>query len=125
MNISIINSRIINCNKGIVAHKSININTNDLYFERVDTCIEIINDDNTSLETAIPEIINSKLTTHKLNNSKNLEKQTQKIIRDLYNLEIKSKLQKDFNSLKKIRMLKGIIGSKKFHHLYYSLRSNL
>ena len=45
MNISITNCSFMNCGKGIVAHKSVNLIASELYFEKVDTCIEIRNDD--------------------------------------------------------------------------------
>ena len=118
MNISITNCSFMNCGKGIVAHKSVNLIASELYFEKVDTCIEIRNDDYKYLENQTIGTIKLAPTSYNL-------KQSQNIIRDLFNLEIKFKCQKDFKSLTIIRMLKGIVGSKKFHHQYASLKSNL
>ena len=126
MNISITNCSFMNCGKDIVAHKSVNLIASELYFEKVDTCIEIRNDDYKYLENQTIGTIKLAPTSYNLkHSSKSLEKQSQNIIRDLFNLEIKFKCQKDFKSLTIIRMLKGIVGSKKFHHQYASLKSNL
>lgn len=50
-----------------------------------------------------------------------LEKEFREIIQNLFNLEINSIINKDFYTLKKIRILKGLIGSKEFQNIYSSL----
>jgi hypothetical protein len=120
MNI-ISNCSFINCGVGISAPKSANLLINGAYFERVGTCYEFRNDDEPAKPLIVPRSEKISLS-EKIKVSRNpLEKEFREIIQNLFNLEINSIINKDFYTLKKIRILKGLIGSKEFQNIYSSL----
>ncbi|MFP5084615.1 hypothetical protein [Acinetobacter pittii] len=79
-------------------------------FKNVQTCYEIRK---VAKKTSEP---NKKV---KKDNGLNVD--INQVIQNLHNLEIQSKMNKDFEQLEKIRKLKGLIGSKKFICEYFNL----
>lgn len=80
------------------------------YFKDVETCYEI-------------KEVSKKINTQNKNSviDDELDQDIKKVIQNLHNLEIQSKIDKDFEKLKKVRKLKGLIGSKKFISEYLTL----
>lgn len=80
-------------------------------FKNVGTCYEVRSGSKKISKQNSISVIDEKL---------NLD--TNEVIQNLHNLEIQSKMNNDFEQLKKIRKLKGLIGSKKFIREYLTLR---
>jgi hypothetical protein len=81
-----------------------------VHFKNVGTCYEIRKAYSKTSTQNTTSITDDKL---------NLD--IKNVIQNLYNLEIQSKINKDFEKLNKIRKLKGLIGSKKFVPEYLAL----
>lgn len=113
MNI-ISNWTFIDCDIGIIASKSENLLINKTYFERVNTCYQFSDDNKTLQPIRIPEI--EKVSTFKKKSVcvNPLKKDFQRIIQNLFNLEVTAKITNDLYTLKQIRKLKGLVGSKYF-----------
>ncbi|MDO7395615.1 hypothetical protein Q5X42_17090 [Acinetobacter baumannii] len=79
-------------------------------FENVGTCYEV-----RSSSKKISKQKSISVTDEKFKFDVN------KVIQNLHNLEMQAKRNKDFEKLKKIRKLKGLIGSKKFLYEYLVL----
>lgn len=121
--ININNLTIIDCKVGIKAPKTANMSINGAYFERVETCYDFHDVPYTaSVEQKISSLKNIKMIV-KNNNASNLEieRKSKEIIQNLFNLEITSKINKDLDQVKKIRKIKGLVGSKSFNDVYSTL----
>lgn len=113
---------------GISISENINADIKGGKFQNVGTCYEIRKEKNicnTTLNSASTPIIPAKpIKSMKSNNSKIQENEVAQIIRNLLNLEINSKINKDSEQLKKIRRLKGLIGTDDFEKEYSKLFGN-
>ena len=117
MNI-ISNCSFIDCGIGISAPKSANLIISGAYFERVNTCYQFRDDNEPLQPIRIPEI--EKVSTFKEKRVcvNSLEKDFQRIIQNLFNLEVTARITNDLYTLKQIRKLKGLVGSKYFQANY-------
>ncbi|OCY22077.1 hypothetical protein [Acinetobacter pittii] len=109
--IRITNFRFHNFKTAICATEYCELIVENAYFENVQTCYEV------KKVRKKTDKQNKKLTS---NNELNLD--IKEVIQNLHNLEIQSKMNKDFEQLKKIKKLKGLIGSKEFICEYLALR---
>lgn len=116
--ITINNCSFIDCGIGISAPKSANLLINGTYFERVGTCYQFT-DDNEPLKPLTIPTSEKVSTSKKIRVSLNpLEKEFREIIQNLFNLEITSRINNDFYTLKQVRKLKGLVGSSDFQNSY-------
>ncbi|MFL1413244.1 hypothetical protein ACJOY7_11065 [Acinetobacter baumannii] len=95
---------------GISVPEDCDLIVEQAHLKNVQTCYEIRKDAKTTSEP-----------TKKVNKDNGLNLDINKVVQNLHNLEIQSKMNKDFEQLEKIRKLKGLIGSKKFIGEYFNL----
>ncbi|MFX5117612.1 hypothetical protein ABTC41_09540 [Acinetobacter baumannii] len=105
---------------GISVPEDCDLIVEQAHFKNVQTCYEIRKDAKTTSE---PSKVRSEPTkkVNKVNKDNGLNLDINKVVQNLHNLEIQSKMNKDFEQLEKIRKLKGLIGSKKFIGEYFNL----
>ncbi|MFN1751515.1 hypothetical protein [Acinetobacter baumannii] len=103
---------------GISAPDDLDLTAEKVLFKNVETCIEVRK---VAKKTSKKNIARSA-PDKKVKKDKESNLDINEVIQNLHNLEIQSKINKDFEKLEKIRKLKGLIGSKKFICEYSTLR---
>jgi hypothetical protein len=117
MNI-ISNCSFIDCGIGISAPKSANLIISGAYFERVNTCYQFRDDNEPLQPIRVSKIEKVSIPKKKRVYLSSLEKDSRRIIHNLFNLEITARITNDLYTLKQIRKLKGLVGSKYFQTNY-------